>query len=60
MDTYTVDIVYQAISALFQGTNPKEQEKANKWLQEFQKSVSFSLRRVGYLLLYIQMKHYTN
>ncbi|XP_064535375.1 transportin-3 [Drosophila montana] len=39
MDTYSVDIVYQAISALFQGTNPKEQEKANKWLQEFQKSI---------------------
>ncbi|KAH8376949.1 hypothetical protein KR093_002325 [Drosophila rubida] len=39
MDTYSVDIVYQAISALFQGNNPKEQEKANKWLQEFQKSI---------------------
>jgi len=42
MDTYSVDVVYQAISALFQGNNPKEQEKANKWLQDFQKSVSAS------------------
>ncbi|XP_039484015.1 transportin-3 [Drosophila santomea] len=39
MDTYSVDVVYQAISALFQGNNPKEQEKANKWLQDFQKSI---------------------
>ncbi|KAL7740044.1 hypothetical protein ACLKA6_016887 [Drosophila palustris] len=39
MDTYSVDVVYQAINALFQGNNPKEQEKANKWLQEFQKSI---------------------
>ncbi|XP_017835111.2 transportin-3 [Drosophila busckii] len=39
MDTYSVDIVYQAINALFQGSNPKEQEKANKWLQDFQKSI---------------------
>lgn len=46
METYTVDIVYQAINALFQGNNPKEQEKANKWLQEFQKSVS--LRLLGF------------
>ncbi|KAH8267498.1 hypothetical protein KR018_009384 [Drosophila ironensis] len=39
METYTVDVVHQAISALFQSTNPKEQEKANKWLQDFQKSI---------------------
>ncbi|XP_068141625.1 transportin-3 [Drosophila tropicalis] len=39
MDTYSVDVVYQAINALFQGNNPKEQEKANKWLQDFQKSI---------------------
>ncbi|XP_017075269.2 transportin-3 [Drosophila eugracilis] len=39
MDTYSVDVVYQAISALFQGNNPKEQEKANRWLEDFQKSI---------------------
>jgi len=48
MDTYSVDIVYQAINALFQGNNPKEQEKANKWLQEFQKSVSQLLNAYVY------------
>ncbi|KAH8233997.1 hypothetical protein KR032_010147 [Drosophila birchii] len=47
MDTYSVDVVYQAISALFQGNNPKEQEKANKWLQDFQKSVSLTIIRRG-------------
>lgn len=36
----TADLVYQGICTLFHNSNPKEKEKANKWLEEFQKSVS--------------------
>lgn len=44
MDTApTADLVYQGICTLFHNTNPKEKEKANKWLEEFQKSVSYTL-----------------
>ncbi|XP_023297905.2 transportin-3 [Lucilia cuprina] len=40
MDTApTADLVYQGICTLFHNTNPKEKEKANKWLEEFQKSI---------------------
>lgn len=36
----TADIVYQGICTLFHNANSKEKEKANKWLEDFQKSVS--------------------
>ncbi|XP_075153534.1 transportin 3 [Haematobia irritans] len=40
MDTApTADLVYQGICTLFHNTNPEEKEKANKWLEEFQKSI---------------------
>lgn len=43
MDTApTADLVYQGICTLFSNTNPKEVEKANKWLEEFQKSVGYT------------------
>lgn len=46
MDTApTADLVYQGICTLFHNTNPKEKEKANKWLEEFQKSVSFIIKQ---------------
>ncbi|XP_073827400.1 transportin 3 [Musca autumnalis] len=35
----TADLVYQGICTLFHNSNPKEKEKANKWLEEFQKSI---------------------
>lgn len=43
------DMVYQGICQLFHNTNPKEKEKANKWLEEFQKSVSTHLLNSNYL-----------
>ena len=41
----TADLVYQAICTLYHNDNPKEKEKANKWLEEFRKSVSVRLYR---------------
>ncbi|CAD6999639.1 transportin-3 [Ceratitis capitata] len=35
----TAELVYQGICTLFHNNNPKEKEKANKWLEEFQKSI---------------------
>ncbi|KAI9585971.1 transportin-3 [Glossina fuscipes] len=35
----TTDLVYQGICTLFHNTNPREKEKASKWLEEFQKSI---------------------
>lgn len=36
----SIDIVYLAISALFDSKNAQENEKAAQWLDIFQKSVS--------------------
>lgn len=50
MDTApSVDLVYQGICTLFHDSNPKEKEKANKWLEEFQKSASTSIIFVTYI-----------
>ncbi|XP_011206982.2 transportin-3 isoform X2 [Bactrocera dorsalis] len=35
----TAELVYQGICTLFHNSNPKEKEKANKWLEDFQKSI---------------------
>lgn len=36
----SIDIVFMAISALYNNPNPAEKERASQWLNDLQKSVS--------------------
>lgn len=60
MEPPNADLVYQGICTLFHNNNPKEQEKANKWLEEFQKSVSLhNYLFVSHIGIYIFVLRYT-
>lgn len=56
----TAELVYQGICTLFHNSNPKEKEKANKWLEDFQKSVSYLLNSKQNYTIYLKMLPKTN
>lgn len=46
----SLDLVYAAVSALYNNPNSTEKERASQWLGELQKSVSFPLCSVFYII----------
>lgn len=42
MENPSMDMIYQAIGALYDNPNASEKEQASKWLGDMQKSVSNS------------------
>lgn len=47
----TTEAVYQGVYTLYNNTNTVEQEKASKWLEQLQNSVSFSIIHLKYFTM---------